>query len=159
MGREGALVAPARLRAVDRLPRLAADEQHDRRQREDVVARGEPRLRVDVDLDEWEAAVRRDLLEVRLDRRAGFAPRRPEVDDRRLGREDVAPEVLGVDRADHSRPARVRARRAGTFQTASSTIARLIFEPPTSRSAKVIGTSTTRKPLRSARYVSSIWKA
>ena len=33
----------------------------------------------------------------------------------------------------------------------SSTIARLIFEPPTSRSTNEIGTSTTRKPLRSAR--------
>ena len=40
-----------------------------------------------------------------------------------------------------------------------TTIARDIFEPPASRSTKVIGISTTRKPARSARYVVSIWNA
>ena len=39
----------------------------------------------------------------------------------------------------------------GTFQTASSTMARLIFEPPTTRSTKMIGISRTRKPARIAR--------
>jgi hypothetical protein len=38
-------------------------------------------------------------------------------------------------------------------------MARLIFEPPASRSEKTIGTSTTLKPALRARYVVSIWKA
>ena len=48
-------------------------------------------------------------------------------------------------------PCSAARRSSGTFQIASSTIARDIFEPPTSRSAKRIGISSTRKPARSAR--------
>jgi hypothetical protein len=48
-------------------------------------------------------------------------------------------------------PRSAASRKVGTFQIASSTIAPLILEPPTSRSANLIGTSTTRKPARSAR--------
>ena len=59
----------------------------------------------------------------------------------------------------YKRPRSAASRNAGTFHTASSTIACDIFEPPSSRSTNVIGISTTRKPLRSARYVVSIWKA
>ena len=51
----------------------------------------------------------------------------------------------------HSCPLSAASRSSGTFQIASSTIARDIFEPPTSRSTKRIGTSRTRKPRRSAR--------
>ena len=51
----------------------------------------------------------------------------------------------------HSVPRSAARRSSGTFQIASSTIARDIFEPPTVRSAKRIGTSCTRKPLRIAR--------
>ena len=43
-------------------------------------------------------------------------------------------------------------------QTASATILFVIFDPPTSRSEKAIGTSSTRNPARSARYVVSTWK-
>src|SRR5581483_10498965 len=50
-------------------------------------------------------------------------------------------------------------RRTGTFTTASRKIARLIFEWPAVRSTKRIGTSTTRKPFWSVRYVPSIWNA
>src|SRR4029450_1462263 len=42
--------------------------------------------------------------------------------------------------------------------SASSTIRLLIFESPYSRSMKVIGTSTTRKPAFSARQARSTWK-
>ena len=51
----------------------------------------------------------------------------------------------------HKLPLSAASRRSGTFQIASSTIDRDIFEPPTSRSTKRIGTSRTRKPRRSAR--------
>src|ERR671935_1025349 len=60
---------------------------------------------------------------------------------------------------DYSRPRRAATRRSGTFQIASRTIARDIFEPPASRSTNVIGTSATLKPARNARYVVSIWNA
>src|SRR5262249_23650900 len=57
----------------------------------------------------------------------------------------------------HSRPLSAARRSAGTLLTASTTIARLIFEVPSVRSTNVIGTSSTRKPLRIVRYVPSIW--
>ena len=47
--------------------------------------------------------------------------------------------------------------RASTTANASNTIRRFIFEVPTRRSTKVIGTSFTRAPARLARYVISIW--
>ena len=47
----------------------------------------------------------------------------------------------------------------GTLHAASATIARLIFDSPTRRSRKTIGTSVDRNPACSARYVVSIWKA
>ena len=50
--------------------------------------------------------------------------------------------------SDQRRP---RSRMIGTLQAASATIARLIFDSPTRRSLKTIGTSTTRNPARSAR--------
>src|SRR4029077_2208075 len=56
------------------------------------------------------------------------------------------------------RPVRARTRSCGTFQIASSTIARLIFEWPSSRSENEIGTSTTRKPALITREVVSILK-
>ena len=94
--------------------------------------------------------------EDRLDRLARAAPGRPEVDDDRVGR-PAGPRCSKVASVSSSTAAMLQAARerrepqAGTFQIASSTIARLIFEPPTSRSAKRIGISTTRKPARSAR--------
>jgi hypothetical protein len=45
-----------------------------------------------------------------------------------------------------------------TCQSASVTIAPLIFDLPRSRSVKVIGTSTMRNPACSVRHVMSIWK-
>lgn len=42
-------------------------------------------------------------------------------------------------------------RSRGTFHIASSTMLLLILEPPSSRSVKRIGTSTTRRPARSTR--------
>ena len=52
-----------------------------------------------------------------------------------------------------------RKRMIGTLHAASATIARLIFDSPTRRSRKTIGTSVTVKPACSARNVVSIWKA
>src|SRR5206468_3854938 len=99
--------------------------------------------------------------EDRLDRAAGAAPGRPEVDHDGLARlEDVALEALVGDVAHgYSFPVNAASLRIGTFQTASSTIAPLILEPPASRSTNLIGTSTARKPARRARYVVSIWNA
>ena len=45
-----------------------------------------------------------------------------------------------------------------TRHSASSTIARLILDSPRSRSRKVIGTSTTRQPVRQACQARSTWK-
>ena len=50
-------------------------------------------------------------------------------------------------------------RMPQTFRTASRTIPPDIFDWPIRRSAKVMGSSTTRNPRRIARKVSSIWKA
>ena len=60
-----------------------------------------------------------------------------------------------------ARAARVAPRAAAPAPSRSprATIDRLIFEPPSTRSTNTIGTSRTRKPLRSARYVVSIWNA
>ena len=57
----------------------------------------------------------------------------------------------GVRHLSHSSPRAAASRSSGTFQIASSTIARDIFDPPTARSTKRIGSSWTRKPLRIAR--------
>lgn len=46
---------------------------------------------------------------------------------------------------------------AGTRQTASATIAALIFDRPSVRSRKVIGISTTFSPAETARQVNSTW--
>jgi len=132
--------------------RLAAREQDHGGDREDGEARREPDLLVDVhagDLD-------RELLEDRLQRLARPAPRRPEVDKQRPAGDRVV-ERRRVE-LFQSFPLKAAKRSAGTFQTASSTIARLIFDVPAVRSAKRIGTSTTVNPLRRVRYVVSIWK-
>ena len=50
-------------------------------------------------------------------------------------------------------------RSAGTSQAASRAIRGVIFERPAPRSRNTIGVSTTRRPRRSARWVSSTWKA
>src|SRR5436190_19207532 len=141
-------------------PRLAAVEQDRRGDREDVVPRGRQRVLVDVQLRDLDLAVclRLQLLQDRLDRATRPAPRRPEVeDDRHVALEHVALERLvgylehGARVARYRRPAIAASRSAGTLQIASATIARDIFEPPASRSANVIGPSTTRKPARRAR--------
>jgi hypothetical protein len=54
---------------------------------------------------------------------------------------------------------RPRSRIAGTRQAASSITEPVIFEWPTRRSRKVIGTSTTLKPARIVRNVDSTWTA
>ena len=46
---------------------------------------------------------------------------------------------------------RPASRMIGTRHAASATIALLIFDSPTRRSLKMIGTSTTRKPAWTAR--------
>ena len=50
---------------------------------------------------------------------------------------------------------RLRIRIRGTPSAASTTIPPDIFDSPTRRSRNVIGTSTTRNPARTARYVIS----
>ncbi len=148
---EGALEVAARARADDGRPRLAAVEQDHRREREDAVARGHADVLVDVQPHEADLVVGGDRLQDRLDRLARLAPRRPEVDDRRAAGGDHLVLERRVGDLSHSFPPSAARRRSGTFQIASSTISRDIFEPPTSRSAKRIGSSRTRKPRRSAR--------
>src|SRR5581483_8893731 len=89
---------------------------------------------------------------------------RPEERPLPLRRADDAPPAgrarAAVRRACGYRRFLSAARRStGTFTTASRKIARLIFEWPAVRSTKRIGTSTTRKPFWSVRYVPSIWNA
>ena len=59
-------------------------------------------------------------------------------------------------------PARARAgglkRSFQTFVIASRTMSLVIFDSPTLRSTKMMGSSTTRKPSWWTRYVISIWK-
>src|SRR5207244_3048853 len=103
----------------------------------------------------------RELLENGMHGMARAAPGGPEVDhDRSAGLEHVLLEAcvrdVAHDRHSYKRPVSARSLRSGTFQIASSTIARLIFEPPCCRSTNAIGTSRTRKPARTARYVISI---
>src|SRR6185503_13968974 len=122
------------------------------RDREHVVTRGDAGLLVHIEPCDLDGK----LLEDRLERLARATPRRPEVDEQRPGRDRVVERCL-VE-LGHSRPANADNRSHGTFQTASSTIARLIFDRPAVRSTKVIGISTMWNPLRSVRYVVSIWK-
>src|SRR5205085_10332062 len=78
--------------ADERLARLAALEEDDARDREDVVARRRGRVLVDVQLRELDAArvLLGELLHDRMDSSARSAPRGPEVDDdRRRRAEDV----------------------------------------------------------------------
>ena len=56
-------------------------------------------------------------------------------------------------------PRSARNRSCGTRHAASATMRRDIFEPPATRSLKMIGTSTIVKPSSVRRYVISIWKA
>src|SRR5438874_3741857 len=162
-GRECALEVAPWPRADESLLRLAVREEDHGRDREHLVPRGDLRVVVDVDAGEPDAppGLLLELLEDRPDRLAGPAPRRPEVDEHgRFRAEDGLVELACRQLAHvdpiYKRPSRARSRRTGTFQIASSTIARLIFDWPAVRSAKRIGTSTTRKPLRSVRYVVSI---
>src|SRR4051812_7599779 len=117
---------------------LAVDEQHDRRQRQDLVARGGVGILVRVHALDRDAVGERR--QDRLERLARLAPGRPELEQLRVAHRAVR-------------------RRSGTRVIASSTMPRLIFDVPSVRSAKTIGTSTTLKPRRIARYVISIWNA
>src|SRR5664279_4124486 len=142
----------ARPCADDRRARLAAFEERHRRDREHLVPRCDLGVLVDVELRERDAAGRAlgELVEERLDRVAGPAPRRPEVDDDRSGGDRLV-ERARVELLHQSLPVSAARRSTGTLATASRKIARLILEWPAVRSAKVIGTSTTVKPARSAR--------
>src|SRR5665647_2421352 len=61
-------------------------------------------------------------------------------------------------RSDLSWPSRYRAPQAVMLRNDSPTIPWLILESPISRSTKVIGTSTTVSPRRTARHTRSTWK-
>ena len=150
----------ARVSPVDGRARLAADEEHHRRQREHAEPRRDGEVHVDVHAEEPHAAFLGDGPQVRLDRVARLAPRRPEVDEDGLRRgEHLVGERLVRDLVHYSRPVSARSRSSGTFQIASATIAPVIFEAPARRSTKRMGISCTRKPARSTRYVVSIWNA
>ena len=145
----------ARPSADDRFLRASAFEEDRGRDREDAEARRSLDVLVDVQLREGDLALVL-MLQLRkdgLDGAAGAAPGRPEVDDDGLARLEHVPLEARVGDLAHgySLPVSASRRSAGTFQIASSTIAPLILEPPTSRSTNLIGTSTTRKPARSAR--------
>src|SRR5579862_9061417 len=124
----------ARAHSYDGAAGLPAGEEDHRRDREHVVARGDARLLVHVhprNLD-------RELLEDWLECFARAAPGRPEVDEhRRSG--DRAVEG-GLVELRHSLPLNASNRSAGTRVTASRKIALLIFDVPSVRSAKTIGT-------------------
>src|SRR5438876_2809723 len=165
IGLERAPEVARRPRADQGLLRLAAGEEDHRRDREHVVARRRRRVVVDVQLDELDLLrFAGDLLEHGVHGMARSAPRRPEVDDDGLPRlEHVLLEARVCDLAHgdpaYRRPVSARSLTSGTFHTASSTIERLIFEWPCSRSTNAIGTSTMRNPARRTRYVVSIWNA
>ena len=160
---EGALEARARLRAVHCCLRLTLGEEDHGREGEDPVARGEPGILVDVHPNEPDAftPLVGESDEVRLDRVARSAPRRPEVDDHRHRRpEDVLLEPCPSHQVHgYSLPVSARSRSSGTFSIASVTIEPVILDAPARRSTNVIGTSRTRRPARAIRYVVSIWKA
>ena len=124
---------------------LAAGEEDDGRDREDVVAARDPRMLVDVELRDGHALL--ELGQDRLEGLARTAPRRPEVDEERAAA-DGGVESGGVELVHQMRPVNASNRSAGTRVTASRKIAWLIFELPAVRSAKRIGTSTTPKPSR-----------
>src|SRR5438552_1650133 len=87
VGLERAPEVARRACADQRLLRLAPGEEDDRRDREYVVARRCRRVVVDVQLDELHLlGLAGDLLEHGMNRVAGPAPRRPEVDDDGLSR-------------------------------------------------------------------------
>src|SRR5947208_349915 len=134
----------------------AAGEQDHRRDREDVVARADAGVVVDVQPRDGNG--RLELRENRLQRLARAAPRGPEVDEQRAAGDRIV-ETGGVELAHQNSPRNAANRSAGTCVIASSTIVRLIFDCPAVRSAKTMGTSTTSKPARIARYVVSIWNA
>ncbi len=117
--------------------------------------RGESRLFVDVHAHEPGslAPLRGEAFEVRRDRVAWLAPRRPEVDDDGNGRcQHLGLERRGADLLHvYSLPTRARSRSNGTFHIASATIEPVIFEAPARRSTNVIGTSWIRRPARFTR--------
>ena len=128
--REGALEVAARAGADDGRPGLAAFEQDHRRQREDAVARRYADVLVDVQPHEAEPVLGGERLQDRLDRLARLAPRRPEVDDRHAAGADDLLLERRVGDLSHKLPLSAARRSSGTFQIASSTIERDIFEPP-----------------------------
>jgi hypothetical protein len=71
-----------RTKADDRPTRLSSDEELHGWDRENLVARGDLRVFVDVQADDRHPALQ--LLEDRLERAAGAAPRGPEIDGYRL---------------------------------------------------------------------------
>ena len=132
------LVVRARARADDRLPGLAAREQDRGRDREHAVARR--RSARFSSMFSFANSTRPACSVGELARGPArppcrAAPRRPEVDDDRPVGAAAPPLERRVGDLAHAsrryrRPASAGARRSGTFQIASSTIARLIFEPP-----------------------------
>jgi hypothetical protein len=88
--------------------------------------------------------------------------REPREDNERAELDAVEPEGPAPARRGRRRPDGVagghRHRSRGTSEAASSAIRPVIFDRPSRRSWKTIGTSTTRRPERRARQVSSIWK-
>src|SRR5581483_4753395 len=124
--RERVAELACRPRPDERLLRLAAVEEDHRRDREHVVAGGDDRVVVDVQLDELDLLrLAGELLERRRHGPARPAPRGPEVDDDRLpGVEDVplkarVGDVAHLARPAYRRPASARSRTSGTFHTAS----------------------------------------
>jgi Permease for cytosine/purines, uracil, thiamine, allantoin len=76
----------------------------------------------------------------------GCGPRWPRLTQRRQGTAEsrAASASSASAPAVGMAPRRARQRSCGTRHTASATIRRVIFDPPATRSVKMIGTSTTR---------------
>src|SRR5579884_3274425 len=91
-----------RAEADDGAARGSVGEQHHGRDREDLVAAGELRMIVDVESPDVDVLL--ELLEDGLERAAGPAPGRPEVDDDRTA----------CDRVVEGRPVELAHRRDGS---------------------------------------------
>ena len=114
----------ARAHADDGSPRLAALEEDHRGDREDVVARRDARLLVDVQSRDRDGK----LLEDRLERLARAAPRRPEVDEQRPARDRVVEiPILFADRT------------AGQSKMSRAIVLEAVWKVPALRLAALMG--------------------
>ena len=155
-GRELALEARSRLRAVHGRLRLAVGEEDHRGQREHAVAAGDAQARRR--RSRARARTARPTPR-RAQRGAARSPRTActTAPRSRRRRAPVRPAPRAANVAApylvhaYSLPVSARRRSNGTRHIASATIEPVIFDAPARRSTNVIGTSCTRSPARFTR--------